>query len=372
MKTIGKEVAFLKTKEGNPRNGEGTFARLRDGRILHVYTEYYGDSWADEATARLSAVTSSDEGETWSEPYVLLEKDETAQNYMSPSLLRLKNGNLGLFFLRKEVNEHGVKVTRDVPIVCMPVFAYSCDEGETWSDFVYCIDRPGYYCGINDGILLQRSGRILMPVSTYPDGTVILLASEDCGQSWHELKNRVKSPFPAFTIGLEEPGIYEHEDGTLWLYMRTIYGHQYECRSTDNGAHWSPVVPNLYFTSPNAPMRVKRIRNYTVAVFNPIGVTCMRDDYSVRGSIRRTPLVCAVSENDGMSFGDFAKFNDGRKMLAFKERAFLLEDSPKDVYCYPSIIETKDGFLVAYYHSNGGTYTLASTKITKVYISEIE
>jgi hypothetical protein len=58
-------------------------------------------------------------------------------------------------------------------------------------------------------------------------------------------------------------------------------------------------------------------------------------------------------------------------MIAFRSSAFLLESDTSDTYCYPSIIETKDGFLAAYYHSNGGSYTLASTKISKVYFDEL-
>ena len=53
MKKIGREVAFLATSEKNPRNGEGSFLRLSDGRIMYAYTEYYGDSWEDHAIARL-------------------------------------------------------------------------------------------------------------------------------------------------------------------------------------------------------------------------------------------------------------------------------------------------------------------------------
>ena len=370
MKKIGKEVAFIRTGDGNPRNGEGTFARMKDGSILHAYTEYYGDSWADEATARIAAVVSCDEGETWSSPFVLLEKDAEAQNYMSPSLLRLPNGELGMIFLRKEVNELGAQVN-EVRILCMPVFVRSSDEGKTWSRPVECMSRPGYYCGINDGVLLQRSGRIMMPVSTYPDGTVVILCSEDCGESWYELDKVLRSPFEGFTGGLEEPGLYEHENGELWLYARTVYGNQYQCRSSDNGRTWSGVVPNLYFTSPNSPMRIKKVHGLTLAVFNPVGGNCMRDDYSARGSIRRTPLVCAVSRDDGASFNDFTGLVSGSKIIKFRENAYLLEDSLKDTYCYPSIIETSDGFLVAYYHSDGGNYTLCSTKITKVYSDEI-
>ncbi len=370
MKKIGKEVAFLATSENNPRNGEGTFARLKDGGILHVYTQYFGDSWLDEATANLAAIVSYDEGETWSEPYIILKKDATARNYMSPSLLRLPNGELGMFFLRKEIGEGG-EIAHGESLFCMPVFTYSQDEGKTWSDFVYCTKTQGYYCGINDGILLQRSGRIMMPTSTYPDGTVATFCSDDCGRTWYDLPARIKSPFEGFPGGLEEPGLYEHENGELWMYARTIFGHQYQSCSKDNGKTWSPVVPNLYFTSPNAPMRIKKIAGLTVAIFNPVGNNCMRDDYSARGSIRRTPFVCAISRDDGHSFKDFSKFDKGNQMIAFRNSAFLLESDTSDTYCYPSIIETKDGFLAAYYHSNGGSYTLASTKISKVYFDEI-
>ena len=50
MKTVGKTVLTLPTGEGNPRNGEGTFIRLKDGRIMYTYTRYYGDDWHDHTT----------------------------------------------------------------------------------------------------------------------------------------------------------------------------------------------------------------------------------------------------------------------------------------------------------------------------------
>ena len=189
MKKIGKEVAFLNTGIGNPRNGEGTFARLKDETILHVYTEYYGEDWADHAIARLSAITSSDEGESWSQPYIILEKDSNAQNYMSPSLLRLPNGDLGMVFLRKEKKETGLTLEGE-KYVCMPVFVYSKDEGKTWSEYTYCTNIDGYYCAINDGAIIQKSGRIAVPMSSHKDdiaSTVIIVCSDDCGKSWYTL-----------------------------------------------------------------------------------------------------------------------------------------------------------------------------------------
>ena len=365
MRKIGKEVAFIRTGANNPRNGEGTFVRLRDGSILHAYTEYYGESYEDDAIAHIAAVRSTDEGESWGKRFTLLKKDENAKNYMSPSLIRLPNGNLGLFFLRKEKNENGLKFG-DECCTCMPAFCYSEDEGKTWSDFVLCIDRDGYFCGINDGILLQRSGRIIMPLSSEGDGSIVIVASDDSGKSWHTLSKPITLPYPGFKIGLQEPGLYEHENGELWLYCRTILGYQYQSRSSDNGKTWSVAMPNLYFSSPDAPMRIKKVDKYTLAVFNPIACTCTKPSTS------RRPFVCAVSEDDGLSFNDFSEFTNASKMRSFAEQTFFLEDSMKDTYCYPSIIETADGFLVAYYHSDGGPYALCATKITKVYFDEIQ
>ena len=48
--------------EGNPRNSEGAFVELKDGRILFAYTRYKGGSWADAATADIVGRTSSDGG----------------------------------------------------------------------------------------------------------------------------------------------------------------------------------------------------------------------------------------------------------------------------------------------------------------------
>ena len=56
MKQMGREVHFLKTGEKNSRNGEGSFLRLRDGRIMCIYTKYCSDDWTDHTIARLEVI----------------------------------------------------------------------------------------------------------------------------------------------------------------------------------------------------------------------------------------------------------------------------------------------------------------------------
>jgi len=38
----------LRHKRNNPRNSEGAFITLADGRILFAYSRYYGSSWSDD------------------------------------------------------------------------------------------------------------------------------------------------------------------------------------------------------------------------------------------------------------------------------------------------------------------------------------
>lgn len=370
MKKIGKEVLFLSTSKENPRNGEGCFIKAKDGRIMFVFTQYYGDSWDDHATARVAAIYSTDQGETWTAPEVLVEKGENDLNLMSISLLRMANGDLGLMYLRKFM--------KDEKLLCMPFLIRSSDEGKTFSAPVSVVTEDGYYVVNNDRIARLKNGRILIPVSRHGDtgiglhpGYFFASYSDDDGRTWHMSKDEVRSPYPDNTQ-LQEPGLFELPDGRLWMYCRTAYGYQYQSFSTDGGDTWGPVMPCFRFSSPDSPMLVKQVGNYTVAVYNPLSYHCLRQDREVWGSPKRTPYVCAVSTDGGLSFVDMTQtFRDGG-FDDFIRNCYLLEDDTTNSYSYPTIIEVDDGFLVAYYHSNGTSVCLNSTKITKVRFKELD
>ena len=375
MKTIGSSVGCLPTKPGNPRNGEGTFVRLKDDRILYVYTKYLGEDWHDHAIAALYAIYSEDEGYTWTTPTLFLEKDEQAENIMSPSIFRMQSGELGMVYLRKEKIGDG--------IACLPVFRHSADEGKTWSDYVFCAP-DGYYCVINDGVIVLKNGRILVPMSYHGLRSAAVIVgskklqadvrfaySDDNGATWAMLDAIISTPFDD-NIGFAEPGVYEHEDGELWCWYRTTYGFQYESRSTDGGKTWSAPVPNLHFSSPDAPMAVKRVGKCTVAAFNPEPLSCVRELRERWGSSKRTPLVCAISAEDAVDFKNTNCSLAYRNMDTYFTHCFSLETDPRNSFCYPAIMETKDGFLVSYYYSDNLIIPLNAGKIRKVLFSEIE
>lgn len=356
MKKIGHQVSFLAPGENNPRNGEGTFLRLNDGRILYAYSGFVGNSWDDHAPSDIRGIFSYDEGETWVEDRILLPHDEGSCNYMCASLMRMANGDLGLFYLRKYVYREGVS-----DYICL---VRSKDEGNTWSEPVYCTDGKEYFVMENDHVIRLQSGRIVIPLNLHSreengkliqtgHGLMTMYASDDDGITWKEISARYDIPQPEYSeTGLQETALYQFADGRVRALSRTDMGFQYECFSDDECVTWTVPGPNKFFTSPASPLLMKPAGTQTVAIFNPTPVYTGRD---CEGTWGRTPFVMAVSEDDGKTFPGL----------------FYLEDDPKNGYCYPSFFDGGDYYLVGYYHSNNSGVPLNSNKIVKIMKSEL-
>ena len=121
-------------------------------------------------------------------------------------------------------------------------------------------------------------------------------------------------------------------------------------------------------------MIVRQLSRGTVAVFNPQPFSCIVDRLESWGSAKRTPFVLAVTEGDGSAFDNTRQRGLSAShdyCRSFPKLCYLLEDDLAESYCYPAVLEVKDGFLVAYYHSNGTGICLNSTKISKVYYDEV-
>ena len=359
MKKVGKQVLMLATGNDNPRNGEGDFIRLSDGRIMYAYTKYVGDDWRDDCSADIAAIYSSDEGETWSDEKILFARDENAKNFMCVNLFRLSGGNLAIIYARKDING-----------ACTPCFSYSENEGESWSAGAPCIDTDKYYVLENGKALVLSSGRIILPLNYHAfldendhtkidhHGKMTFIASDDNGKSWNFTCDPVDLPYAVegSTAGLQETVVYQKDDETLVAFSRTDLLCQYESTSTDEGSSWSMPKPNIFFTSPLSPLALEKSNDILYAVFNPIPVYTSREGDRTNGLWHRTPLVLSVSDNDGKSF----------------KSTVLLEDDPDNTYCYPAIFDGGDYLLVAYYHSNNSGITLTSNKIVKIKKSETE
>lgn len=349
------KVLLLDIDQQFSRHSEGSFIRLKDGGILFVWSRFEGD-WHDDAPSNLAGILSHDEGKSWGEPRLLVNaSDFGIQNVMSPSFLRMADGSIGLFYIRKQS-----------PFSNEIWLARSSDEGQSFPSHSRCTLHHGEGLYILNNHRVQRlsSGRILLPLAYHrttklSDGrrafdsraVAVFLASDDDGHSFHECRQTVSLPLPQSDSGLQEPGVIELSPGLLWAYARTDMMYQYEFFSFDQGESWTQAQPSR-FTSPLSPMLIDRQpeTGHLFAFFNPMPNYFGRNAPRATGG--RTPLVLSISRDNGRSF----------------EPPLIIEDDPARGYCYPASFFTKDGKLLLSYCS--GTerhgFCLAQTTISRI------
>ena len=334
---LGKIILDLPPSPGNPRNSEGAMLRLNDGSILFIYSRFCGSDAADDAAADLYALISDDEGEHFhSLGPVVFHAETSAKNVMSVSLLRMENGDIGLFYLERR-GETDMRM----------MLRRSADEGRTWTDPAICMPNSGYYVVNNDRVLRLCSGRILLPAALHrlslrDDGSTrfdsradfLCVYSDDDGRTWREGAGKCAlAPAGPSQTGLQEPGVVELEPGMLWAWARTDLGRQYETFSLDGGETWTPAAPSA-FTGPMSPLPIKRLPDGSLlAVYNPIPLYNGRPEI-VNGvwTGGRTPLCLARMRNRTQS----------------APHPIAIEDDPASGYCYVSIFPAKDGVLLSY------------------------
>lgn len=330
-------VLSLKPGPDNPRNSEGSFITLKDRRILFVYSHFTGSSSGDFGSAYLAGRYSADDGKTWDNESQLIIKQEGLNNVMSVSLLRLKNGDIALFYVKKNSISD-----------CIPLMRISKDEAQSWSEPVICItEKDGYFVLNNDRVIQLKNGRIMMPVSLHktPEdsvfnkkGRIFSYYSDDNGQTWKTSGQEVPN---SENILLQEPGLVELKKGVLLMFMRTDAGVQYISYSKDKGKTWSPAARSN-IVSPRSPASIERIPSTgdLLMVWNNNG-----NDQT------RTPLNTAISKDEGKTW----------------ENIKTIEGDPNGWYCYTSIHFIDKYVLLAYCAgSQTGKAHLSTTNITRL------
>ncbi len=328
----------------NPRNSEGAFVTLKDGRILFVYSHYTAGRGRDHDPAHLAGRYSSDGGRTWTQEDRIVVPNEGGMNVMSVSLLRLQSGEIALFYLLKNSLQD-----------CRPVMRLSRDEGETWGAPVTCItDQVGYYVLNNDRAVQLKSGRLVLPVCLHrlpgePDfdmkGTLMCYLSDDNGKTWRRSKTVQKGYDAAGErITTQEPGVVELKDGRVMMFIRASGGCQYLAWSSDGGDTWSaPAASEI--KSPVSPASIKRLPSTgdLLLVWN--------DHAAIPDSLknRRVPLSTAISKDDGKTWQNIK----------------VLEGNPQGWYCYIAIHPAQDAVLLGYCAMS----LLGHSRVTRVPVS---
>ncbi|WP_339730823.1 sialidase family protein [uncultured Gimesia sp.] len=323
-----ERVLQLPPHGNNPRNSEGDFITLKDGRILFIYTHFTGGA-ADHSSAFLAGRYSSDGGKTWTQKDQTIIENDGKQNIMSVSLLRLQSGQIALFYARKN-SIHDL----------LPVMRLSNDEGAHWSEPVEIIpaEQGGYYVLNNDRVIQLKNGRIVIPLALHqnlkgsdrfnPNARFVCYYSDDNGKTWQrgeevtvEKQPGSKQPY------MQEPGVVELKDGRLMGFCRTNGGSQYVAYSQNGGKSFSKLKPSNII-SPVSPASIERIP----ATGDLLLVWNNHRDISPQLRGKRTPLTIAVSKDEGKTW----------------EHIQNIETNPNGWYCYTAIEFTEDGVLLGH------------------------
>jgi hypothetical protein len=314
--STGKQIVLrLEPSENNPRNSEGDFITLKDGRLLFIYSHFTAGA-GDHAQAFLASRLSKDGGKTWSQRDEVVIENEGGFNIMSVSLLRLQDGRIALFYGRKN------SLTD-----CIPLMRISTDEAKTWSDPVECIAETAYYVLNNDRAIQLKNGRIILPVALHQEpeqkwsnqGRIMCYYSDDIGKSWNRGE---QAPNPEGVI-VQEPGVVELEDGSVYMFCRADAGTQYICTSNDDGMSWSPLKSSN-IKSPLSPASIERI-----PATGDLLMLWNNNYKPLSDGDRRTPFNMAISRDDGKSW----------------EKTKQVENDPNGWYCYTAI-HFEDDYVV--------------------------
>jgi Neuraminidase (sialidase) len=338
-------VLKLPPSEGHPRNSEGDFVALKDGRLLFVYSHFTGGG-GDHDRAFLAGRYSSDGGKTWTDKDEVIVEREGDWNVMSVSLLRLKSGAIALFYLRKN------SLTD-----CRPLLRLSTDEAKTWSQPIECItDKIGYYVLNNDRAEQLTSGRLILPVCHHANaggkfdgsGTILCYLSDDDGKTWRRSKTERQAMKDGKRLIAQEPLMIERKDKSLLLLARSNEGSQLQSTSSDGGDTWSELIPSN-IKSPLSPASIERLPSGDLLlVWNDHS----QIDAALKG--KRTPLSAAISKDDGQTW----------------QPSRTLFDNPSGWYCYTAIEIVGDHVLLGHCagdrSKNNG---LAETHITRIPIA---
>jgi hypothetical protein len=262
---------------------------------------------------------------------------------MSVSLLRLHDGRIALFNLRKNAKND-----------CRLYMRTSADEARSWSHPVCCMaGEQGYFVVNNDRVIQTKSGRLIVPAAMHAGadgpfdmlGKIMCFLSDDAGRTWRKSRSTMLGiDSRGQQYKTQEPGVVELADGRVMMWVRTDTGFQHAAFSSDEAESFTSFAQTS-IQSPRSPAAIKRIPGTAdlLLVFNPI------TDGLIGGAGSRAKLAVALSGDEGRTWST----------------PKLLQDSPGNGFSYPAIVFIDDRVLLSYGCSLDGK-NLLSQKVFSI------
>ncbi len=310
-KVFTQEIGPEYQKETRKFQGIPSLARSPKGRLWAVW--YASPTGGEDQNNYVVAVTSGDDGKTWSENSVIIDPDKTGPvRAYDPEIWLDPDGRLWLFWAQAIAHDGTVAgvwaITTDTPDV----------ENPKWS-------APRR---LTDGVMMCKptvlsTGEWILPASTWrkTDNSARAVVSTDHGKSWEV---RGASHVPQKMRAFDEHMIVERKDGSLWMLIRSNTGTLLESTSTDRGKTWTTAKPS-HIAHPSARFFLRRLASGHLLLVKHHDTT------------KRNKLTAQISKNDGLTWSP----------------GLLLDE--RSTISYPDGVQAEDGSIYIIYDRNRTT-----------------
>ena len=307
-----------------------TIVTLTDGRLMTVHPQ--GNA----------LVTSSDAGQSWSEPRPIRTETAPVVPTRGP-LIRTRSGALILLFQNMAgLNERWDEAKRDwTPVFRSDLWVTrSRDEGTTWDE----PQRPfaGVYGTIVSSIQ-TRSGHVVVPIQialSEPGrwGMYVFVSADD-GRTWSR-SNLIDLGGNGHHDGAIEATVTELSDTRLMMLIRTGLERFWEAYSDDHGFNWREVRPSQLDASA-APGYMQRLASRRLVLVwsrlsregaapPPRSASSAAYFHGVRS--QRSELSLSYSDDDAKTWAPPVVI--ARQVKGSLSYPFILERSPGELWIW--------------------------------------
>lgn len=226
----------------------------------------------------------------------------------------------------------------------------SHDGGKSWSAPTVLFDTPGAF--VRDPLLVRGDGAWLLPMYFTPSGGIVdgadenysvVRLSRDAGKSWSNCA------IPA-SGGYVQPSVVRQGDHYVAFFRSRFADYIFRATSKD-GCAWTEPKPTV-LPNNNASIQAFALQDGRIAmVFNDTHAPQVTGKPATGP---RVPLNVALSSDEGKSWPQM------RALETKQGNGAYVPGATAEEYSYPSIVQTRDGSMVAAY-----TYRRQTIKIVR-------
>ncbi len=318
-----------------------TLVQMADGNIL---ASWFGGSW--EKGPDVAIWVARRINGRWEKPRKLIDVRGVAM--WNPVLFRKEDGSIILFY----------KVGETIP-VWKTWFVESYNNGETFTNPQELVpgDESGGRGPVKNKPIYLADGTILAPASL-EGGTwdAFVDISNDNGKTWTpselvpvrrssydiQMLHRPYNKYYLFGKGVIQPTLWQDKEGDVHMFLRSTSSRIFRSDSKDGGKTWG-IAYDTGLPNNNSGIDLVRMPDGDIIlVYNP------RENLPNYYKGPRTPLVVAISQDNGETFNELIALEEG-----------------DGHFSYPSVICNEQGEVMVTYTWNRKTIVFCKLEIEK-------